>query len=177
MAKLSDFELIENALISIYRIAYYSENLTENKLNEDPKSSDAIKYCLIQLGKNISKISKEFQQKYTELSGIDWAMLAMFKMDGYFLDEELWEVINDEERGILSYFDDIETIYLKARQKPENKEIAVIPARFFKKDDTLPLKKKPHKNSSLNNFKVKSKGFNPRNHITTHSSIWTVKKK
>jgi uncharacterized protein with HEPN domain len=177
MAKLTDFELIENVLISIYRIAYYSENLTDNKLNEDPKSSDAIKYCLLQLGKNISKISKEFQQNYTALSGIDWALLAMFKMDGYFLDEELWEVINDEERGVLSYFDDIETIYLKERQKPENKEIAVIPAKFFKKDDTLLLKKKQHKTSSFDNLSDKSKGFNPRNHITSHSSIWTLKKK
>lgn len=178
MAKLTDFQLIENVLIYINRIANYTEDLTEDKLYKDSKTIDAVMFCLQQIGKNIAKLSDGFQQKHLEISGIDWAMLAMLQTDDYFLDEELWDVIKDDNLGILNFYTNIETIYLKERQKPENKSIAVIPARFFKKDENekLPLKKGTKMNSLSDKFNVNQKGFNPINHIASHSSIWTVKK-
>jgi len=179
MAKLNDFQLFENVLIYINRIANYTENLTEDKLNNDLKTTDAVMYCIQQIGKNIAKISNGFQQKHREISGIDWAMLALLQKDDYFSNEDLWDIINDESGGILNFYTNMETIYLKERQKPENKTIARIPARYFKKDENekLPLKKGTKVNSLSDNLNVSKKGFNPINHIASHSSIWTVKKK
>lgn len=179
MAKLTDFQRIENTFIYINRIASYINDVTETTLFKDSKTVDAIMYSILQLGKNISKLSDEFKKRHVEISGISCAMLAMFETDGYFMDEELWEVVNTEERGILSFYSKIETIYLKERQKPENKSISLIPAKYLKQEETvvLPQKKGVKKNFLFENPSITKNGFNPINYITTHSSIWTVKKK
>lgn len=84
MPKLTDFQLFENAFIFVSRINYYTENLSEEKLVKDIKTTDAVMFCIQQLGKNLSKISEVFQKRNKELSGIDWSMLSMFQMDDYF---------------------------------------------------------------------------------------------
>lgn len=179
MAKLNDFQKMENVFIYINRIASYINEVTEKTLFKDSKTVDAVTYCILQFGKNIANISEDFKNRHAEISKLDWAKMAMFKMDGYFMDEELWEVLDDEDMGILKYYSNIETIYLKERQKPENKSISLIPAKFLKRDNDakLPLKNNSKEYPRIKTLANKTKGFNPRNHITTHSSIWTVKKK
>jgi len=179
MAKLTDFQLLENVIIYMNRIAFYTENFTVTNINKDPKTVDAVMYCIQQMGKNAHQLSEEFIKRHREVSELDWLMPGMFKMDDYFLDEELWDVIKDEERGILVHYNTLETIYLKERQKPENKSIAKIPAKFIKNDEDvkLPLKSKQKEKTKSTTINDRKKGFNPRNHITSHSSIWTVKKR
>jgi|GEM_PF-3051095 len=179
MAKLNDFQKMENVFIYINRIASYINDVTEETLFNDSKTVDAITYCIQQFGKNIADISEDFKNRHMEISKLDWAKMAMFKMDGYFMDEELWEVLNDEDMGILNYYSNIETIYLKERQKSENKSISLISARFLKGDNNvkLPLKNNPNEYPRIKISTNKTKGFSPRNHITSHSSIWAVKKR
>lgn len=179
MTKLNDFQRLENVIIYINRIGYYTENLSEGNFNKDQKTVDAVLYCIQQMGKNIAEISKDFHKLHTEISELDWILLSMLRMDGYFSDEELWDVLNDEIRGVFSHYHDLEAIYLKERQKPENKAVARIPVRFIRRDDEirLPLKniskEKPKSGIKPDN----EKGYNPRSHIATHASIWTVKKR
>lgn len=76
MTKLYDFQRLENVIIYINRIGYYTENLSEGNLNKDQKTVDAVLYCIQQMGKNIAEISKDFHKLHTEISELDWILLV-----------------------------------------------------------------------------------------------------
>ncbi|MCK3683990.1 hypothetical protein [Maribellus sp. YY47] len=177
MAKLTDFQFLENVLIYSSRIAVYTEKLDEGNFLNDRKTVDAVLYCVLQFGKNVSSISDGFKKNHTEIMGMDWAMLAILYSDDHFDEEELWDIVYGDDVGILKFYPVIESMYLRERQKLGNSEIARIPARAFKTEDTLPLRKGKVQSFKFDASIDKKRGFNPMNHITSHSSIWTVKKR
>ena len=72
MAKLTDFELLQNVVIYLHQIIHYSDGMTEEALKKDLKPTDAICYCTMQFGENISEISDEFKSENPLISPLDW---------------------------------------------------------------------------------------------------------
>ena len=160
MSKLNDFQLFENVLIYLARIEHYNKDLTQSFQNKDFKTQDAILYCIQQFGNCISDISDGFKKRNSQIDILQWHIYSGFANDEYFSEDDLFEVID----SLLLNLDKIETIYLKERQKPENSNFALIPAKAFEnsKDAPLPLKKGANNNLQFDSLKDKKRGFNPR---------------
>jgi len=156
MAKLTDFELLQNAVIFLHRIMYYSEGMTEKQLIKDIKATDAICYCSIQFGENISKISDDFKSRNSQLSPINWAFMSDFSMNHFFDIEDIWDVIYSEDGGLASFLPPLMKVY-----EANNEGKSTVKEDAGTKDG---------KNNSLIDKKYKHS-------IHSHSSIWTVKKR
>lgn len=111
MAKLTDFERLHNAVIFLYRIMLYSEGMTEKKLKIDIKATDAICYCTMQLGENISKISDDFKSSNSRLSPMDWAFMSEFSMNHFYDTEDVWDVIYSKDGGLSNFLPPLMEVY------------------------------------------------------------------
>ena len=148
MSKLNDKDYIENIHLAYIRINYYLSGMTESEFNEDPKTRDAISYCLLKLGKSISALSIEIRDSYNGFPSI----IGLYGEMNNFSDEELWEMLNNSEFGVLQYSDFFNNMYegeingkKKTKNIPENKKVEYV--------------------------------WDYKYPIRTKSSIWTVKKK
>ena len=153
MSKLSDKNLIYNVYVGFCRIKYYMQCLSNSEFEEDIKTRDAVKYNLINIGMWSNRLSTDFTVKYSDFP----FLITMLHMNGFFDEEELWELIKNKENGIMQYFDKVEKIFA-AENPDEAKEFQIrnSPNRIR---DNVPLS---------TNYKYP---------IHSKSSLWTVKKK
>lgn len=137
---------------------YYSKDLTKAKLIKDIKSTDAIIYCTLEIGKNVEKISEDFKSKNPLLNSLDWAFLSEFSNDYLFSDEDVWDVINSQGSGLLNFLPQLKKVYLSNIQN-DNSDHEEAENRVDNKQ---------------NKFQPDTHYKNP---IHSHTSVWTVRKR
>lgn len=148
MSKLNNKDYIYNINLCFIRIESYISGMTESNFDDDPKTRDAVSYCLLNLGKNYSELSTDMKKTYNGFSSI----IGMLHKPGCFAEEDLWEVLKNEDIGILQYSDLAQKMFdieLNGKKKTEQK-----------------IKTKAPKVEYILDYKYP---------IRTKSSIWTVK--
>jgi len=153
MSKLSDKDLIYNVHLGFCRVIYYMHGLSSSDFYNDIKTQDAVKYNLGKIGIWSSKLKELYPAKYSEFP---W-YITMLNMEGFFAEEELWEIIKGKENGILLYFDQIEKMFVA--ENPEE-------AKEFQIRNSL--------NRIIDNVQLSTNYKYP---IHSKSSQWTVKKR
>ena len=155
MGKLTDDQLFENIHTSFCRIHFYSKNLSEEELLNDIKTQDAIAYCLLIIGKCCNQLSDSFKKKQNILKPEEWPFLALFMMDYFYQQEEIWNVLHDEDFGIITNY--LRKVQLLYKEEKTNKNR--IRKTDSSKDENLPF---------CTEYKYA---------IHSKNSLWTVKKR
>lgn len=153
MSKLSDKDLIYNVYMGYCRIRYYMDGLSDAEFEKDIKTRDAVKYNLINIGRWSNRLSTDFKRKYSDFPFI----ITMLHLDGFFAEEELWELIKNKANGIIQYFVKVERIF--AAENPSEAKEFLIQNSPNRLKDNVPLS---------TNYKYP---------IHSKSSQWTVKKR
>lgn len=147
---------LENMVLALNRIEFYTNGLSEDSFNNDIKIQDAVAYCILRFGIAASKLPKEIYSKY--YSEIDWCLFQMLRELSCSPSEDIWQIIFAEEIGLLCNKKKIEEIL-----RIENGE------NLDTNDSSSPRK------TNKNNSNVWDANY--KYPIKTKSSIWTVKKK
>jgi hypothetical protein len=161
MAGLTYLDHIHNLALCSVRIKYYLVGITRDQFEEDPKTRDAVRYCLYIMGKSLEGITNKILKEYPGFP--PWLKLVLC-LDGGYGEDELWDVLKDSEVGVMRYFNKFERMYeleLLSTSEAEKQKLKL----FTTFEDKVATKK----DLSLDtNYKYP---------VTTKRSIWTVKKK
>jgi uncharacterized protein with HEPN domain len=157
MNLLSDQDRIHNICVAYSRIEEHISGVTKATFYLDQTTKDAIGYCLIVLGANVSRLSDSFKNQFDEFPGY----ISILRNYGVYNDDELWDVLKGEDLGVMKYAKHFYTIMNLQRWPTSNEKMRSLFSS--------------HKTGSASRSLDLDRTY--KYPIKTSRSLWTVRKK